>query len=369
MRVRYALPSGSRSLLPSLIFLMSFLVCGGAFCAEEARVVLIVIPTEEPAPDRVQEILQEHLGDVQVRVDVTEREALPDTPGHWIEIGANQAAKEPGTLAIFGWRCEEKTDCTLYMVDTGSGSFAAIPVRPDDMEDHDSERIAFALAATARESIWGAMFPVMRRLIDEGKNPKAPALRWQREPGPYIGDGDSAGQVKDKRPWMWLEWGYHGEYPHPTGQSLHGPWVGAALSPGKNLVPFLQIGWLGLQSGQNEQGVVKTHRFPISLALRIYVPIGPAMFSVAPVGRVDFVIAKSDPIGPRGESTGMKIEVHAGAATTWHLPLPSGKVEAVIGMGALATILGHDYKVDGQSAVAASGVRFIWMVGMAWSPL
>lgn len=348
---------------------MLVLVCRGAYCAEEARIVLIVIPTEEPAPDRVQEILQEHLKEVQVRVDVTEREALPDTPGDWIEAGANQAEKEPGTLAIFGWRCKEKAGCTLYMVDTGSGSFAAIPVQPDHVEDNDSDRIALALAATARESIWGAMFLVMRRLTEEGKNPKVPTPRQLREPGPYIGEGDSAGKVKEKRPWMWLEWGYHGEYPHPTGQSLHGPWIGAALSPGKNLVPFLQVGWLGLQSGQNEQGLVRTHRFPVSLALRIYIPIGPAMLSIAPVGRVDFVVVKSDPVGPRGESTGMEIEVHAGAATTWHLPLPSGKVEAVIGMGALATVLGHDYEVDGHSAVVASGVRFIWMVGMAWSPL
>ncbi len=349
--------------------MMLVLVCGPALCAEEARVVLIVIPTEEPSPDSVQEILQEHLEEVQVRVDVTEREALPDTPNNWIEAGANQAAKEPGTLAIFGWRCEEKTGCTLYMVDTGSDSFAAIPVRPHEVEEHDSDRMAFALAATARESIWGAMFPVMRRLIEEGKNPKVATSHRQREPGPYIGEGDPAQQAKGKRPWMWFEWGYHGEYPHPTGQSLHGPWVGAALSPGKNLVPFLQVGWLGLQSGRSEQGVVKTHRFPVSLALRIYIPIGPAMFSVAPVGRVDFVVAKSDPVGPRGESTEMEVEVHAGAATTWHLPLPSGKVEAVIGMGALATILGHDYKVDGHTTVSASGVRFIWMVGMAWSPL
>jgi hypothetical protein len=170
------------------------------------------------------------------------------------------------------------------------------------------------------------------------------------------------------RPWLWIEGGYFGEYPYPQGQTLHGPWVGLALAARRTVVPALSFGWLGLQRVSNEAGTVRSHRLPIAIELRIAVPVGPATFSIAPMGRLDLVFATADPIGPRGASSQIELELHVGGRTAWNLPLPGG-VEAVIGAGILGTLLGHEYSVDDRRALPESTLRFGWWIGVAWSPL
>jgi hypothetical protein len=252
------------------------------------------------------------------------------------------------------------------VVGARSGALAEIPVVPDEQQEEAGSGRAFALAATSREVIVGSLLPELGRLAVEGQDPSPPPPTGDRVPQAYSPEaGPEAG---GPRPWLWIEGGYFGEHPYPQGQTLHGPWVGLALAAQRTVVPALSFGWLGLQRVSNEAGTVRSHRLPIALELRIAVPVGPATFSIAPIGRLDLVFATADPVGPRGASSQIELELHVGGRTAWNLPLPGG-VEAVIGAGILGTLIGHEYAVDGRRAIPESTLRFGWWVGVAWSPL
>jgi len=335
---------------------------------DTARIVLLTAPATAPDGKAVQRILAADLSRVEVEVEVSARESLPVSEGEWTAEGRVVAAERPGTLAVFGWRCEASV-CDLFAVETRSGGVARIPVKPDEHDGGKGEELAFAIAATVREAVWGGLLLEMNRLAEEGARPEAPPASGERMPVPYKGSFDAGGLARAHRPWFWLEGGYHGEYPHPRGDVLHGPALGFALSPGKNVVPVLRVGWLGMELADNERGSVSAYRFPLELEIRIAIPVGPAMFSIGPVGRVDLVVATENPSGPRGESTSVDADIHVGGMTTWHMPLPGGEVEAVVGVGILAAIIGHELEIDGVGATPEAKLRVVWSAGVSWSPL
>jgi hypothetical protein len=335
---------------------------------DTARIVLIASPQTAPDGEAVRAILAEHLSRVEVDVDLAARESMPSSEREWTLAAGIEAADRPGTLAVFGWRCEENA-CELFAIETRSGGMARIPVRSVEHDGGEGAGLAFAIAATVREAVWGGLLLEMNRLAEEGARPEAPPPSGERLPEPYKGSFDAGGLARAHRPWFWLEGGYHGEYPHPRGDVLHGPALGFAISPGKNVVPVLRVGWLGVEIADNDRGSVSAYRFPLELELRVAIPVGPAMFSIAPVGRVDLVVATADPAGPRGESTSVDAELHVGGMTTWHMPLPGGKVEALVGVGILATIIGHELEIDGVGAMPSAKLRVVWSAGVSWSPL
>jgi hypothetical protein len=368
---RSALGSGPhRALWLSFNVMVCALVHGGGARGDDAaRAVLLSVPGNTPSAEAVKIPLAEHVARVEVAVDIVKREALPASDAEWKALAREQAAAMPGTLAVFGWRCEGGA-CDLFVAEARTAAVARIPVEPADRaQAENEERLAFALAATAREALWGGLLLEMNRLADEGAHPKPPPPSGQRLPEPYSGSVEAGGLARAHRPWLWFEGGYHGEYPHPQGRTLHGPFLGIALSPGKNIVPVVRAGWLGMARGDGANGVVDAYCFPIELELRVAFPVGPAMFSIAPVGRVDLVVANANPVGPRGESTSVGTDLQVGGMTTWHTPLPGGALQALVGVGVLATIIGNDLEIDGEVEVPASKLRIVWSAGLAWSPL
>ena len=353
----------------SFVATSAVLTAAGAVHADDtARAVLLSVPGTSPSGEAVRAPLAAHLARVEVSVEILEREALPATDAEWKAVAREQAAQMPGTLAVFGWRCDGGA-CELTVVETRSDSIARIPVAPADLSPNAEERTAFAIAATAREAIWGGLLLEMNRLAEEGAAPEAPPPSGQRLPTPYASSVETGGLARAHRPWFWFEGGYHGEYPHPQGRTLHGPFLGVALSPGKNIVPVVRVGWLGMAHGDGAGGDVDAYCFPFELELRVAFPIGPAMFSVGPVGRVDVVIANANPDGPRGESTSVETDLHVGGMTTWHTPLPGDELEVLVGVGVLATIIGNDLSLDGETEIPASKLRIVWSAGLSWSPL
>jgi hypothetical protein len=346
--------------------LLTALTCGvrTAWADEAApRVVLLSVPGQDPSAEQVADHLGEQLGSVGVRVDITTAEEVPTLSARWADL-AREAASRPGTLALIGWVCRSES-CALTVAEPRSGAVAEIPVDPFEGSEH-ADDLAFAIAATSREAIVGSLLPELGRLTVEGEDPSPPPSTGDRVPQAY--QPEAVPDARGLRPWLWFEGGYNGEHPYPQGQPLHGPWFGLAFEARRWIVPALAFGWLGLQRVTNQAGEVRSHRIPIAVELRIAVPVGPATFSVAPVGRLDVVFASADPAGPDAGSSRVEVELHVGGRTCWNLPLPGG-VEAILGAGILGTLLGHDYSVDGRQAIAESRLRFGWWVGVAWSPI
>jgi hypothetical protein len=327
------------------------------------RVVLLAYPGQQPTAEVVRQSLAEQLISVGVQVDLLSADAAPESTGDW-DGAANEAAKQPGTLALIGWVCEASS-CLLTVVDTRNGALAEVPVDPGE-ERAEEDGLESAIAATSREAIIGSLLPELGRLTAEGADPSPPPPTGDRVPQAY--SPEAGPDSRGLRPWLWIEGGYFGEHPYPQGRPLHGPWIGLAIEARRYVVPALSVGWLGLQRVSNEAGEVRSHRVPIAVDFRIAVPVGPTTFSIAPVGRLDVVFVRSDPSGPRGASSQVEVELHVGGKTSWNLPLPRG-VEVILGAGILGTLLGHDYSVDGRRAIAESTLRFGWWVGVAWSPI
>jgi len=327
------------------------------------RVVLLSLPEQQPPAEMVRSRLSQQLESVGVRVDVEPAEIPPGSSEAWA-AEAKKAAKRPGTLALIGWACDGQ-DCLLTVADARSGAIVEVPVRPGG-DRAAMEEIAFAVASTAREAIVGSLLPELSRLRAEGEAPSPPPPTGDRVPQAY--HPESGPDARGVRPWLWLEGGYHGEHPYPQGRPLHGPWIGLAMEARRSIVPAVSTGWLGLQRVVSEAGVVRSHRVPVNIELRIAIPVGPSTFSVSPAGRFDVVFASAEPAGPHGDSSSVEFELHVGGRTSWNLPLPGG-IEAVLGAGILGTLLGHDYSVADRRAIAESTLRFGWWVGVAWSPI
>jgi hypothetical protein len=356
----------NRAVVIALVALATWHVAGPAAAAEEVtvRVVLLAWPEQQPAAAAVQTELTEQLSSVGVRVDVHEVEQAPADAGAWAGHADDAAEDQPGTLALIGWTCAGG-QCSLVVIESRGLARAEIPLSPIDDSEHAGD-LGFAVAAASREVVVGSLLPELGRLVTEGENPSLPPPTADRVPQAYA--PESAPDAAGPRPTVWIEGGYHGEHPYPQGRPLHGAWVGLVFAPRRTVLPFLTVGWLGMQEGSNERGVVRSHRLPIDLGLRIAFPVGPATFALAPVARLDVVFVKADPTGPRGAGTKAEIELHVGGQTTWHLPLPGG-IEAVLGAGILGTLLGRDYEVDEMVAIPKSALRFGWWIGIAWAPL
>jgi hypothetical protein len=80
------------------------------------------------------------------------------------------------------------------------------------------------------------------------------------------------------------------------------------------------------------------------------------------------VFARAEPIGPGGDERDVAPELHVGGAVGWRLPLPGG-LAALLGLGALGTVMGQPYEVGSAVALEASRLRVVWTAGVAWSPV
>jgi hypothetical protein len=250
------------------------------------------------------------------------------------------------------------------VADPGSDALVEVALAGDD---DGSAGEAQRIAATAREALLGTVLPELERLSS-------------------VGDGSGAGSSPADSPWLsrvrgvdedvaarpagpifHLEGGYQGDHALPDGQPLHGPWLGVTLTPTPMLRPALSVGWLGLGRGEIEAGEVVSHRLTASLSLRLVFTMGLASVSLAPVGRLDVVFSEADPTAAHEPTeSGTELELHAGGTTTWRLPLPARDLDAVVGVGVLASLLSSDVEVDGETAVRASSLRITWHVGVCW---
>jgi len=354
-----------------IIFSLIFSV-NTVLAEEPARIVLLNVDDNIPNAEDVAEVLRRHLEPVGVWVDIIMAKQLPENESQWRDIAKEIAGDEPGTLAFLGWKCggSYNLDCNLFVIETIRFSVVEIPVRPRQLTKNDQKNsVSYALAATIRETIWGGLFDELNRLVAEGEQPSDPPPIGARIPRPNIVENNEIKLAETTRPQFWLEGGYQGDYPYPGGNPMHGPQLGIALSPGKNVVPSVGIGWLGVRKEENNTGLIRVHRFPASVAIRIIFPVGLAMFSIAPIARLDIVFVDINPHGLHDNSTQTELEFNIGGMTTWNLPLSLNKLEIVLGFGILATVIGHDYKVENVVTVPSSKFRIVWSIGFAWSPL
>ena len=333
----------------------------GARAADRVRVVLLDAPEVTPAAEAVRERLRAQLEPVAVDVDLLALEAPPADAAELARLAGEAGRARPGTLALITWSCPPGGGCELTAVEPARGGRTAIPIERPGQSD---EERAFAVTATARELLVGTLLIELERVAAEGADPSEPPPVEARSPS-AVQDG---APQRPARPWLFVEGGYHGEYPHPGGGPVHGPFVGLAIAPRPYVAPALTVGWLGVRSESVPAGEAATHRLPVSLAVRLTFDLGAASFCLAPVGRVDTVFARADERGPGDESGDTFVEIHLGGVTSWHLPFP-GNVEAVVGAGVLATVLGEGVDVGATRALDASSVRIVWSAGIAWSPL
>ncbi len=332
----------------------------GAEEPRSARIVVLDMPGSAVSAADVAGELAERLETARVEVDVHALEKEPAASSDWTALARRLARERPGTLAMTGWRCDAAgKDCTVWLVEPGEGGIAELPVTREVADDE----WAGALAAIIAEAVLGDLLVELHRIASSG------------EPRPIeeedAADGDdtprTAAEGSDPLR-VWIEGGYAGEYAHPGGRPIHGPMVGLSLAPSRYVAPTMAVGWLGIRRGEGAAGEAMTHRIPISLAIRLRFEVGPATFAVAPVGRLDTVFSRRDPAGPAGASASVDLEIQVGGITTWHLPFPCG-IDAVVGAGVLATVLGEDLEIDGERLVRASDVRLLWMAGLAWDLL
>lgn len=336
------------------------IVPAGAGAERAARVVLIDTAEDPALAAEVASELRERLAAARVEVDLHEPAEQPETALQWAALARELARELPGTLALLGWRCGAGGDtCAVVICEPDRGGVVDLKVA----RGGSASAWPGILAATFGEAVLGDLLPELHRLPATGA-----ALSRGRE---AEDDGEvplsGAPDAVTDRLRLWVEGGYTGEYSHPDGRPIHGPFLGLALAPGPYVAPTLGVGWLGMQRGEGAAGEVSTHRIPVSLAVRLRFEVGPATFAVAPVGRLDTVFTRRDPAGSPGTSSSTEVEIHLGGVTTWHLPFPGG-IEAVVGAGVLATVLGDDREIDGERLVPRSQVRFLWMAALAWNP-
>jgi hypothetical protein len=335
--------------------------------APAQRVVVLSAPQSEPAADHVVKILRDHLSDLDVDVQKWEVEAVPQNADGWIEAASRAAAEKPGTLALFGYLCESSV-CRLIVVEPHERALAEIPVK---IPEHGDLTLAFAIAATAREALVGSLLPEMDRLVRQGQNPAPPPpsanMVWMTR-APKVDPGWGTGP-RFANPLLWIEGGYNGEYAHPQGHPIHGPWIGSALAPREMIEVALWTGWLGMAKSEIAYGEVTAQRIPVSLSFRLVFSLGPARVTLAPVGRMDVVFVRRNPSRPAESSTeSTELEFHAGGMTAWYLPLPLG-FDVMIGVGVYWTLYAKDQKIEGNTAMEASALRLSWVMGASWSLL
>jgi hypothetical protein len=332
-----------------------------------ARVLLVDLPGSPVPAGEVAGELRERLAAAQVEVDVHGVAEGPETPVAWVALARRLARERPGTLALVGWRCGVQGEpCTVVICEPDGGGIAEFPV----VHAGPAEGWPGVLASALGEAVLGDLLPELHRLPESAALPAPDREDGNEDENEDDGDGPVPGApvAGADRLRLWIEGGYAGEYAHPGGRPIHGPFLGLSLAPGRTVVPALAVGWLGMQRGEGAAGEVTTHRMPVSLAIRLRFEVGAAAFAVAPVGRFDTVFSRREPAGPGQASSSTDLEIHVGGVTTWHLPFPGG-IEAVVGAGVLATVLGDDREIDGERLLPRSDVRLLWVAALAWNPL
>jgi hypothetical protein len=352
-------------------FAVTFLLVARPVIGDDLpRIVVFSIPEAKPAANKIVEIIDRHLVDLEIDLIIESRNLglLPTNTSQWLEQAKKAAADTPGTVATFGYKCDQ-SNCIVYCIEPRSAALLEFSVEVPDHADLDA---AFALAAAMRETLLGPVFPELKRLVREGKNPgpppPAPESVWLKPPL----EKERKRTPELKRSWLWLEGGYQGDHPHPDGHPIHGAWFGLNMEPRKMIGAVISVGWMGIREGEISPGTAKVHRITSSLALRIIFPVGPAHISIAPLGRLDVTFVELIPNNRSGTSWA-DLELQAGGLTTWHLPL-NPRLEAIVGAGVLASILSNEISIynaadDKEVAIPATSLRVVWMVGIAWSPL
>ena len=100
------------------------------------------------------------------------------------------------------------------------------------------------------------------------------------------------------------------------------------------------------------------------IQVNAWVPFRPDDLCPGQSNRLHTVIHQPEPgLFPLAKLLECKVE--AGGMTIWHLPLPFN-LEAIVGVGAMGSLLSRGYEVDEVEAIPASRARFIWMAGIAW---
>ena len=323
------------------------------------RVALLFHGGTAPPAEEVAGELREQLRGFGVEVDPIEDEAEPASAEEWRDVARRVSEDRPGILFLIGWTCGER-ECTLRVIETRGLGSAEIPV-PDA-----GEETAIGLASAAREVVLGGLSDELFRLVEEGASPSPPPV----PPAP------PSEEPPEERPedepegggglMLWLEGGYHGDYPYPDGQALNGAWIGVALVVHEYLVPYVSVGWEGVRRGESTAGEVSLHALPIAVAMRIAIPVGDAAFSISPLARLDVTFSTADSAGG-GESSSVDVEIHVGGLVAWHLPI-SEDLEVMAGAGVAATVLGQEYRAVDEVAIPESKLRILWTAGLAWSP-
>jgi hypothetical protein len=333
------------------------------------RIIVAAEITTIPTTAAVQKRLVRDLEDIElpVIVDTLPLESLPESRGDWYALAAGEARRVPGVIGVFGYDCGSDR-CELTSVEPRNRTLAVTPIEPEDRD----EDLAYAVAATIREVVLGPLLAELVRIAGEGENPGPPPLqrggRWLQPPL----ETERSREVGPRRSMLWLDTGYLGEYAHPGGNPIHGPWLGIGFEPRSMVGLHLGVGWLGMREENADVGSASSHRLVTSLAVRLLLPLGPAHVSLAPVGRLDVTFLSTDPVlGVNRSDTDLEIQV--GGISTWHLPL-TRRLELLVGAGLLATVLAENTAVPtagGTDAtlIEASTVRIVWSFGVAWGPL
>lgn len=352
--------------LPMLIALLISVSAGPVTAKALPRIVLFHTSKTHPPVEEVQQAVVEHFNELDMVVEVAtlELEEFPRTRREWF-LNADKASEKPGTLAVFGYLCERRS-CRLYVVVSHKRSLVELPIRPRQKTDQ-----ALAVASTIREALLGPLLPEVDRLVKEGRKPKkpvSPEKAWTRPP--Y--EKERRTPAVKRRPWVWLEGGYHGDHPHPQGHPIHGPWLGVEMEPTPIAGISVSLGWLGIRRAEAGGGKVRIHRLTPTLAVRLIIPVGPAHLSLAPVARFDAAFIQYEPVDPSDRSE-TRFELQIGGMAAWHLPLIP-RLSAIVGAGVLVSVNAEHVEVTGAAgqpeiAMPASVVRMIWTAGIAWSPI
>ncbi len=347
-----------------LSLLLTALFLPNVAFSDNPRVVITKTGKETPPVDEVIEILKKHLVDTEIDVGVHSVEGIPATTDKWVQEAKRAARSKPGTILLLGYTCKEKK-CRLTGVSPESEGVVTVPVL---VPDHGDLTTAFALAATSRETFLGPLVPELGRLARQGANPSppppSPDTLFLKPP---LDDArKSRGDVR--RPWFWIEGGYQGDQPHPSGVPVHGFVLGASVETRRTVGLNVGVGWLGVRNSEFGKWSLTVHRLTAQAAIRIIFPLGPARVSIAPLVRLDTVFSTLNDTVFVTEDKNTDLEIQVGGHTTWHLPI-SEHLEAVVGAGLLFSALSEEYEADEIVLLPATNLRFLWTAGLAWSPV
>jgi hypothetical protein len=336
--------------------------------AGETRIVLLFTPDSDPPPGEVVHLLDEQLASLDVRVDPCAVETLPVSAEQWVDSARIAGREKPGMIALFGYTCT-RSGCRLFVVEHRQKTWLEVPVRT--FRKKTSSGNVLALVETIREVLLGPLFPELKRLSLVGENLRLSSSTkeniWWKPPL----EGKKTRFETPPRPALWIEGGVYGETAFHYGGPTGGPWVGVQYEPYKRISVGLDIGWLGIQEVTEAPGTVRTHRLTTMVSASYHFPVGPVVLSVAPVVRFDTVLVETIPTDS-AQINSAELEIQVGGMTVWHLPIIRD-LEAVVGVGLLASVLSNDYGIDSAGSayddmIPASVLRLLWIVGIAWSP-